>query len=244
MTPVTGLHDRLSGVIVKPVSNSCNLACSYCYAGACSPDSAAVMSVEFAKELVDSVLRTASGNRVEFIWHGGEPLLRGVEFYDQVFAYQKQAGCGRMDVVNAIQTNMTLLNQEWVDFLKAHDIPLSTSIDGPSWIHDRERKARDGGGSHETVVSKIRYAIENGIQVNTLTVVSEFSANFPKQIYQHLASLGVGHCGFLPCFRIAKDNVVAAPTIASPRFGQFMSTIFDMYFPIQIFQRFASSRKS
>ncbi len=150
--------EPVTGIIIKPVSNGCNLCCDYCYAGARGPGGVRHMPVETAKQIIRSVLEQEGVDRVEFIWHGGEPLLRGKAFFEEIFSYQKALAAERPHprFANAIQTNITLLNDEWIQFFSSHGIQLSTSLDGPPWIHDSHRRTPGGAGSYEAVVARAR----------------------------------------------------------------------------------------
>jgi uncharacterized protein len=188
------------------------------------------MSIDLAKRMVEQVIETAVSDRVEFIWHGGEPLLRGIGFYEEVFDFQKQFISSRLKITNAIQTNLTLLNSQWINFFKKECIQLSTSIDGPSLIHDRNRRARTGNGSHKIILDNLKNAQNSGITVNTLTVVTDESSNYAKEVYEHLSAMGIRNCGFLPCFVLDKDMNVVPPSVKQGAFGNFMRVIFDMYY--------------
>jgi uncharacterized protein len=221
---------RLSGVIVKPVSNTCNLACSYCYAAAGSPTPTKAMSITTAHRLIDQVMEHATSQRIEFIWHGGEPLLRGLDFYKEVIEYQRRYSGYGIAISNAIQTNLMLIDEPWLEFCAQNKLQLSTSIDGPQWIHDKERHTRSGSGSHADVIAGINRAQQHGVQVNTLTVISSSSVDYPIEIYSHLHELGVRNCGFLPCFCLGSKGNVEAPTVSASQYGQFLCTVFDEYF--------------
>lgn len=213
---------------MKPASNACNIRCTYCYADSHVPSMCDLMSVDLAKKVTKEALIQADSN-IEFIWHGGEPFLRGVAFFEEVFAYQQLMVAGSLHLRNALQTNMTLLTDDWLVFLKKWGVQVSTSLDGPDWIHNRSRKNREGVGTHDVVTTNIRRAIEAGIQVNTISVVTDFSADYARDVYLHLAELGVKHVSFLPCYVLGKDGSPVSPTIAPGRFGHFMMEVFDIY---------------
>jgi uncharacterized protein len=118
-------------VIVK-VTSGCNLECSYCYYHPSRGNKApfVVMSKDLLNHLIEQVLVTIPGN-IGFIWHGGEPLLAGRDFFEAILTQQERFRKEDRIVTNSIQTNATLLNDEWVDFLYGNDFDIGVSIDGP-----------------------------------------------------------------------------------------------------------------
>lgn len=223
--------EPVTGIIIKPVSNGCNLHCDYCYAGARGMKGVRHMTVGTAKRIVDSVLAQSGDCPVEFIWHGGEPLLRGKDFFEEVFTYQqsRSAEWPNHHFANALQTNITLLNDNWIRFFSSHGIQLSTSLDGPQWIHDRHRGRVGGGGSYRAVVEGIQRARRAGLTVNTISVITSDSVDCPQVIYHHLQELGIPHVTFLPCYTTGPDGQPQPPTPAPGQFGHFMNEIFDLY---------------
>ena len=127
--------------MVKPVGSACNLDCKYCY----YLDKESIYGgrePRMSDELLESYIRQyIEGNRVDtvtFTWHGGEPMLAGLDFYRRAVALQRKYACGKR-IENSLQTNATLIDREWCDFLKEHNFLVGVSIDGPQSIHDGNR---------------------------------------------------------------------------------------------------------
>ena len=132
-------------VIVKP-THDCNLACKYCYLGENAGEGR--MNYETLKNMIQQLLTLPDRERIHFIWHGGEPLLMGRDFYEEAVRLQDKYRNNRV-VENAIQTNGTLINDDILDFCEEHEFNVGSSIDGPKEIHDRVRVYPDEKGSFE-----------------------------------------------------------------------------------------------
>ena len=137
---------RSLSLIIKVIS-ACNLACRYCDADIYSNRR---MSLDTVSQIIKKALDYA--DRVEFIWHGGEPLLMGIQFYEKVVELQKRYRREGQTIINDLQTNGTLISQEWVDFFKAIDFHVGVSLDGPPEVHNANRIFRNGQGSFEQVM--------------------------------------------------------------------------------------------
>jgi len=127
----TKKHAKRSLSLIIKVVSTCNLACRYCDADIYSNHR---MSLDTVSQIITKALDYA--DRVEFIWHGGEPLLMGIQFYEKVVELQKRYRRKGQTIENALQTNGTLINQEWVDFFKANDFHVGVSLDGPPEVHN------------------------------------------------------------------------------------------------------------
>lgn len=217
----------ISVAIIKPADNGCNLHCKYCYADG-QPDKINFMSIKTAKKIVDELFQQAE-NRVTFLWHGGEPMLRGLDFFAEVFEYQKQVfKNSNIEYRNAIQTNLTLFDKKWAEFFKEHKITISTSIDGTKELHDKNRIFSNGQGSYDKLIDNIKLAQSYGITVNALCVISQENLDCAYDICSTLNELNISHVGFLPCFKKTNDGVVY-PSLKPSEFGNFMIQMFDLY---------------
>ena len=213
--------------IIKPADNGCNLHCKYCYADG-QPDKINFMSIETAKRIVDELFQQAE-KRVTFLWHGGEPMLRGLDFFAYVFDYQKQVfKNSNIEYRNAIQTNLTLFDEKWAVFLKEHKITISTSLDGTRELHNKNRIFSNGQGSYDKLVDNIKLAQSYGIKTNALCVISQENLDCACDICSTLNELNISHVGFLPCFKKIND-VVVYPSLKPSEFGNFMIEMFDLY---------------
>lgn len=218
---------NINVAIIKPVDNGCNLHCKYCYVDG-QPNKIKFMSINTAKKIVDELFKQGD-KKITFLWHGGEPMLRGIEFFKEVFDYQKEVfKNSNIEYRNSFQTNLTLFNRKWAIFLKQHNVIISTSIDGPKELHNKNRVFINGIGSYNRIVSNVKLAQSYGIQVHALCVVSKENMKHANEICKTFNELKIPHVGFLPCFK-RNNNVIEYPTLYPTEFGNFMITIFESF---------------
>lgn len=191
-----GLH-----IVAKPVGPACNLDCTYCF----YLEKKALFASATSMRMSDSVLRSFIEGyivsqptpEVEFVWQGGEPTLLGVDFFRRVVAYQRSCAGGKI-IRNALQTNGTLLNDEWCRFLKKHAFMVGISLDGPKVIHDRYRRDRKGLGSHERTMRGLTLLQQHNVEYNVLASVACDTAAYPLDVYRFLRDAGVEFIQFAP----------------------------------------------
>lgn len=240
---------RLSGplafnVMVKPVGALCNLDCTYCYyldKSRLYNARPAVMSEDMMKRLVSEGIDSVETGEITFEWHGGEPLLAGIEFFRKVVEHQNKCSTGKR-IYNTIQTNGTLITSEWADFFRENNFLVGISIDGPKDIHDRFRKDRGGAPAFDRVMSGLSCLQQAGVEFNTMTAVSCVSEGRGGEVYQFLKSIGSRYMQFMPVLEHLKYADSVRPVITSPSdpegrlapwsvsaegFGRFMCDIFD-----------------
>lgn len=194
------MDNRTYAMLAKPVSSTCNLRCEYCYyAGKNkllhlenSRMSQDILEV-FTRQSLDMHGRDAV---VEFAWHGGEPLIAGIPFYQEALKLQRKFGKGRI-ILNTLQTNATLLTDEWCRFFKANNFLIGVSIDGPEPLHNAYRKTADGQGSFTKTMRGIELLQKHGVSFNTLTTVNRKNMEQPLSVYRFLREL-TDYMQFLP----------------------------------------------
>ncbi len=232
-------------VMAKPVGALCNLDCSYCYYTEKSRlyrRRRFEMDLDLLKRFVREYIACQPTPDVLFTWHGGEPLLRGLDFYKQALEFQKKYAAGR-NIDNCIQTNGLLLNDEWCRFLKENNFLVGISIDGPEHIHDKYRLERGGrAGSFARVMYAIGLLQKYDIPFNTLSVVSDYSVRFPEEIYGFFKSIGSRYMQFSPIVErwgIRPDGLellsiadysnleVTSWSVPALAYGEFYCRIFD-----------------
>ncbi|MBF1533403.1 MAG: radical SAM protein, partial [Prevotella salivae] len=173
-------------VMLKPVGAACNLACDYCYylekSNLYKQQSHRIMTDELLERFIKEYIEAQTMNEVLFTWHGGEPTLRPLSFYQKAVALQQKYARGRR-IDNALQTNGTLLTDEWCRFLKANNWLVGISIDGPAEFHDRYRRDKRGEPSFEKVMNGIRLLQKHGVEWNAMAVVNRYNADHPKAFY-------------------------------------------------------------
>lgn len=190
------------GAMVKPVGATCNLDCKYCYyldkelqAPKAKPTD--VMSDELLEEFIQQYIQGNQVPVVSFCWHGGEPLLAGLDFFRRAMALQEKYK-GDKQIENSLQTNGTLITAEWAQFFAEHRFLVGVSIDGPAEVHDANRRNRGGKPTFDSVMRGIELLAINGAEFNTLSAVSAASERKGQEIYRFLKSIGSRFMQFLP----------------------------------------------
>ncbi len=192
-----GLH-----VVAKPIGPACNLDCAYCFYlekhALYGAGEDFRMSDEVLAAFVRKYIEAQPTPAVEFVWQGGEPTLLGIDFFRRVLALQRPfVGRGKT-IANFLQTNGTLLDDEWCRFLKRHHFGVGLSLDGPREIHDRYRKDRAGRGSFEGAHRGLKLLQKHGVETNVLATVARETAREPLDVYRFFKEEGVEFIQFAP----------------------------------------------
>ena len=202
--PVLSAEGRRFHVMAKPVGAACNLECTYCYYLSKEQLDGGVGAGRMSDQVLETFVRDyisgQAGPDIQFTWHGGEPMLMGLEFYHKAVALQKKYCPAGKRIENDLQTNGTLLDEEWCKFLKANRFWVGLSIDGPQDIHDAARVARNQKPTFDQVVRAFERVRKHEIPVNTLTVVHRKNAARPLDVYRFLVrELKSDRIQFIPC---------------------------------------------
>ena len=233
-------------VMAKPNGSSCNLNCSYCYylekEKLYENRKSLQMSDETLEKYIESYIQAQPVPEVLFTWHGGETLLRDISFYRKALTYQRKYGRGR-NIDNTLQTNGTVLTDEWCKFFKDNNFLIGISIDGPEHCHDIYRKSKGGKDTFKQVMSGIELLQKHGVEFNTLSVINDYNVDYPLEIYNFFKEIGSTYMQFSPIVeQMSKtrtdglkllppegsDDAVLAPwTVSAKKFGEFYITIFD-----------------
>jgi uncharacterized protein len=189
--------------MAKPVGSTCNLDCTYCYylSKETLPKGpgAGRMSDETLELFIQQYIAGVTGGEVVFSWQGGEPTLLGLEFFRKVVAFEKKHAKPGQRIENDLQTNGTLLNAEWCEFLKAHRFLVGLSIDGPREIHDHYRVTKGRRPTFDQVFAAAKLLQRHGVPFNTLTCVHRFNGRRPVDVYRFLRDeLQSTHMQFIP----------------------------------------------
>ena len=230
-------------VMAKPAGSSCNLRCKYCYylekGKFYSSSDSHVMDVESLEIFIKDYIESQPSEVITFNWHGGEALLRSLDFYKKIISLQKKYGVGR-EITNTIQTNGTLLTAEWCEFFKENNWLVGLSIDGPQRLHDYYRLSHKGGSSFNEVMRGIDLLNKNGVEWNILATVNAVNADYPEETYIFLKNLGTQFIQFTPVVERIKDSgmlatpldddaVIADFSVSPEKWGRFMCKIFDIW---------------
>jgi len=199
-----GIH-----VVAKPIGPLCNLNCEYCFylekQALFAPDEKYRMSNDVLRAFITNYISSQPTPVVEFVWQGGEPTLLGLDFFRRVIDLQKPFA-GAKTITNSLQTNGTLLTDEWCAFLKKHNFMVGISIDGPREIHDRYRRDKKGDGTFDVVMSGLRLLQKHRVEYNVLACVARETAQKPLDVYRFFKSHGVEFIQFSPVVERAADS--------------------------------------
>lgn len=232
-------------VMLKPAGAHCNLACKYCYyleKNKLYPTAQRhLMSDEMLEQFTREYIEAQTMSQVLFTWHGGEPLLRSIDFYRKALSLQqKYAGGRRID--NVIQTNGTLLTDEWCEFFAQNHWLVGISIDGPQPDHDHYRLTAAGKPSWKKVMQGIKLLKKHGVEWNAMAVVNAYNANHPMEFYRFFKENGCQFLQFTPIVErltrhedgrtlaslADKDEISLSEASVTPeQWGYFLSAIFD-----------------
>ena len=232
-------------VMLKPVGAACNLACNYCYylekSNLHKHQPKRQMSEELLERFVKDYIEAQTMNEVVFTWHGGEPTLRPLSFYQKAVELQKKYAGGRV-IHNSLQTNGTLLTDEWCRFLKANNWLVGISIDGPEAFHDRYRRDSQGRPSWQKVMEGIQLLQHYGVEWNAMAVVNRYNADHPQAFYRFFKSIGCQYIQFTPIvernvqhadgrhlasINDATDAPVTDFSVTPEQWGNFLCGLFD-----------------
>lgn len=162
-----------------------------------------------------------------FGWQGGEPTLLGVDFFRQVVKLQHKYQPKGFEITNTLQTNGTMLNDQWCKFLKENDFLVGISIDGPEKLHDRYRKTRSGKGSFQQVKRGLDKLIKHQVEFNVLTAVQHDNGDHPLEVYRALKGFGIQHIQFIPIVEKQRNGTVSKRSLLPEQYAKFMISIFD-----------------
>jgi uncharacterized protein len=190
-------------VMAKPVGSTCNLDCTYCYylskEHLANGPGAARMPDEILELFIQQYIEGSPGKEVIFSWQGGEPTLLGLDFFRKVMVFQKKHAKPGQRIGNDLQTNGTLLDEEWCGFLKTHRFLVGLSIDGPRDIHDHYRVTKGGRPTFDLVFAAAKLLQRQGVPFNTLTCVHRFNGRRPLDVYRFLRQeLDSNYIQFIP----------------------------------------------
>ena len=239
-------------ILTKPVGPICNLDCKYCfylekekmYPG----ENSWRMSDAVLEKYVREYIHSQPVAEINFAWQGGEPTLLGVDFFRKAIALQKKFADGKI-ISNAIQTNGTLLDDEWGEFLAANKFLVGLSIDGPAELHDQYRVDKRQQPTFERVMRGLEFLKKHRVDFNTLTVVNRANSQSPLEVYRFLKSIGSEFLQFIPLVERAAPTEMktagydfaapplpgerGSPSVVTPwsveakQYGNFLCTIFD-----------------
>jgi uncharacterized protein len=241
-------------VMTKPIGPICNLDCKYCFylekEKLYGHGEKWKMSDEVLEQYIKQYIEQQNVPEISFAWQGGEPTLLGVDFFRKAVELQKKYANGRT-IHNALQTNGTLLDDEWCELFARENFLIGLSIDGPRELHDKYRVDKQQRGSFDDVVRGLELLKKHKAEFNTLTVVNRANSQKPTEVYRFLKQIGSGYLQFIPLVErlpsqsnsllkildlaeppapgeeVPKDSPVTAWSVEANTYGKFLCTIFD-----------------
>lgn len=241
-------------VMLKPVGPMCNLRCQYCYYlptanrhnlpyGGRNGGGSSIMSDELLEQFTKEYIEAQTMPQVLFTWHGGEPTLRPLDFYRKAVQLQKRYAQGRQ-INNCLQTNGTLLNDEWCAFLAENHFLVGLSIDGPQPFHDQYRLSNSGQPTWERVVQAIQLLRKHGVEWNAMATVNKANVDHPLDFYHFFKENQCTYLQFTPIVETLQSSTPQAnkpssfishpsslemhPSSITPQqWGDFLCAIFD-----------------
>jgi uncharacterized protein len=225
--------EREFQIFVKPVGARCNLNCSYCYYRdkeyLIDSGTTFCMPVEILEKYIIQHIEATSGRIINFSWHGGEPTLSRLEFFKRIISLQEKHLPEGKKIINGIQTNATLISDEWSGFLAESNFYVGVSIDGPESLHNKFRIGKDGYGSFSKAKMGYELLKKHGINAEILTVVNSDNVNSPVAVYRFLKEMGTEFITFIPLVERDPDSAtgVSSRSVPAKAFGKFLCDIFD-----------------
>lgn len=243
-------------LLAKPAGAACNLGCQYCFflsKEKLYPDESYLMTEEMQERYIRQLLESSTGEQVEITWQGGEPTLRGIEFFRRSVALANRYRQPHQRILHTIQTNGTLIDDEWAVFLKQNGYLVGLSIDGPRDVHDAFRVTKRGQGSFDDVIRGWNILRRHGVDVNVLCTVHSMNADHPLEVYRFFRDeLAAEYIQLIPIVERATPETLSAAnrgwgghrgkdrplyrqegdlvtdrTVTGDAFGRFLIAIFD-----------------
>lgn len=226
--------DDTPGLLIKPVSADCNMACRYCfYMRPGDPyrlEGRHLMDDSTLGAMISGYMKSASG-AASFGWQGGEPLLAGLDFFERVVALQQLWGRSAQLVSNNLQTNGLLLDDGWAKFFRRYNFFIGVSLDGPEQYHNHYRCFANPGGGFQQTMNGIRFLQNRGVDFSILAVVSDVTVRKPSEIFDFFIKNGLTRLQFIPSVDIDAGSGELQPySVGVEDYRDFLCTLFDLWY--------------
>lgn len=232
-TRATVKASREFQVFAKPAGSACNLSCHYCYylnKKQLYPNGESLhMPEDILEQYIVQHIDAFPGEVIHFSWHGGEPTVLGLDYFQKIVALQRKHRPPDRRITNGIQTNGTLLDDRWCRFLAAEGFAVGISLDGPQAMHDRYRVTKSQHPTHMQAMRGYKLLQKHRIPNDILCVVNSHNVEYPSQVYRFFRQIGARYIGFLPLVELQPEaqNGLSRRTVPAEAFGSFLCTIFD-----------------
>ncbi len=226
---------RQISMLIKPVSQKCNMDCSYCFyhdiANKRQCKDYGIMKQTTMKNLIDKVFALQTIEVVNFGFQGGEPTLAGIEFFQDFIDYVEQKNKKGIKINYSLQTNGTLLTPEFYQLFKEKQFLIGLSLDGPREINDKNRYYNNGDGTYTDIIKSLNELKKNKIKFNVLVVVTKQLAENPKKIYRFFQKKEVKYLQFIPCIEpFGKIRGKNSYSLSAEDYGVFLDRLFNLWF--------------
>ena len=217
-------------ILIKPASSICNMRCDYCFYHGLSShrevQSYGIMSDETLETLIRRAFAFAERS-VSFVFQGGEPTVAGIDFFRSAITYQKKYNSRRITIHNTIQTNATLITEEFAEFFKKNGFLVGVSLDGNKALNDKYRHLSDGSGSYDSINKGIDLLKKHGVDFNVLAVITNESAKSPSLVYSSLKEYK--YLQFIPVIEDFVKNE-SDFSLSAADYGRFLCETFELYY--------------
>ena len=214
-------------LVVQPTP-FCNIDCSYCYL----PDRRNTRKIK--PETLEQIFAWVFDSGLvrqpfTLLWHAGEPTVLPASFYEQATVLLERYNDSGFEATQSFQTNATLIDDAWCEFIKGRNVHVGVSVDGPAFLHDRHRRTRRGGGTFERALQGMRRLRDHGIDFNVITVLTADSLAYPDELYDFYAENGISSIAF-NVEEIEGPNVTSSLSRGGTeeRFRRFYSRFLDL----------------
>ena len=220
-------------IFVKPVGSTCNLACEYCYylekEHLYPKGDFFRMPDIILEEYIVQHIEASTENVIRFSWHGGEPTILGLDTFHKIVALQRKHQPSNRRIANGMQTNGTLLDEEWCRFLAEEEFVIGLSLDGPQELHDRCRVTKGGKPTYEQTIQGYNLLQKHRISTDILCVVNAHNVRYPTEVYRFFKQIEAPYVTFLPMVDPQREaeSGVSNLTVPAEAWGAFLCTIFD-----------------
>jgi uncharacterized protein len=238
-------------VLAKPTGAICNLDCSYCFflsKEALYPGDRFRMADDVLEVYIGQLLDAHDTPEVTIAWQGGEPTLMGVDFFRRAVEFAERRKRPGVRLEHTIQTNGTLLNDEWGKFFAEHHFLVGLSIDGPRDLHDAYRVDKRGNPTFDKVMAGLEVLQRHAVDVNVLSTVHAANADHPLEVYRFVRdALGVRYLQLIPIVERQNDtgfqegDTVTERSVSPAAWGRFLTTIFDEWVRRDIGQMYVTT---
>lgn len=220
-------------IFAKPFGSICNLDCQYCYylkkEDLYPQGEVFRMPEDTLEKYIIQHIEASPAPVINFSWHGGEPTLLGLDYFRKIVALQRKHQPPNQRIANGMQTNGTLLNEEWCRFLAAEGFAVGLSLDGPQEMHDRYRLTKGKNPSHKQALHGYNLLRQHRIPCDILCVVHAQNVEYPTQVYRFFKEIKAQYIGFIPLVepKLDEEGEVSNRTVPAEAWGHFLCIIFD-----------------